>query len=142
MLHKNRRFGVTDVHSTDELAEKLTKGSWTCCTGFRIGGLLFLNDSTSENGAQEYAVVREATREQLESITFGWMTLDEARIAIRIFVEVADIAPNPQAPAGRVFVAKTASQLAEAIGADAFSFGTIPNVVEFGRQHGVCAHCA
>ena len=60
MIHKNRCFGVGNVQTIEELAEKLTTATWTLCTGFRFQGLLFLNDSFTEESAQEYAVIREA----------------------------------------------------------------------------------
>lgn len=80
-MHKNRRWCVGQVSSAEELAEKLTRHTWTRCTGFELSGYLFLNDSTSEDGGQEYAVVkREADGRflQLESITFGWCDFDKA----------------------------------------------------------------
>jgi len=59
------------------------------CTGFQIGGYAFLNDATSEDGAQEFGVVRTDqplfartnrknseqvhTVDQVESITASWM---------------------------------------------------------------------
>ncbi len=78
MLHRRRRFSVADVASAEELATTLTEHVWTLCTGFRFGGYLYLNDSLSPDGAQEYAVVRESDRIQVESITFGWCTHDRA----------------------------------------------------------------
>lgn len=56
MLHKNRRWCVTPVASAEELAEKLTEMTWCGCSGFRLGGYLWLNDATSPDGAQEFAV--------------------------------------------------------------------------------------
>ena len=76
MMHKTRRFVVVDAWP-EEMAEKLTNHTWTPCTGFRVGGYLFLNDSTSPDGAQEYAIVKDG--KQIESITFGWC--DKAKAA-------------------------------------------------------------
>lgn len=85
MLHKRRRFRVTEIESVDDLCEKLTQHTWTLCTGFRLRDegqtLLFLNDSTSEDGAQEYAVF--IGDRQVESITFGWCTLERAGELLR-----------------------------------------------------------
>ena len=78
MLHKKRVFGVGDIETIEELAEKLTGTTWTLCTGFRFQGLLFLNDSFTEDSAQEYAVIRESDLCQLESITFGWCNKEKA----------------------------------------------------------------
>ncbi len=79
MLHADRVWSVAEVSSVEELAEKLTGTTWCCCQGFRIAGqphYVWLNDSTSEDGAQEYAVCRlelpDADMRQVESITFGW----------------------------------------------------------------------
>lgn len=48
--------------------------TWTLCTGFRApNGDLWLNDSLSEDGAQEYAVIRHGR--QIESVTVSWCTL-------------------------------------------------------------------
>jgi hypothetical protein len=58
------------------LARKLTTVTWTCCTAFELGGYLWLNDATSPDGGQEYAVVKNAGPAgrpwQVESITFSW----------------------------------------------------------------------
>lgn len=76
MFHSHRVWCVSPVTSPEELAEKLTETTWCCCTGFELAGYLFLNDSTSPDGAQEYAVVKrdggQGRPVQIESITFGW----------------------------------------------------------------------
>ena len=76
MMHTRRKFCVLPVETADELAEKPTAHIWTLCTAFRLTDYLFLNDSTSEDAAQEYAVARATTENgpalQVESITFGW----------------------------------------------------------------------
>lgn len=83
MMHKSRRWCVTQAESFEQLAHNLTEHTWTKCTGFELAGYLFLNDSTSADGAQEYAVVRRPTEEgepfmQVESVTFGWCSMEEA----------------------------------------------------------------
>jgi hypothetical protein len=60
MLHHHRRFAVTVVPSMAELTEKLIEHTWTLCTCFAYQGLLLANDSFSGDGAQEYAVYKEA----------------------------------------------------------------------------------
>jgi len=71
MLHKSRIWGKPSrIESAADLAEKLVEHTWTPCSAFEHAGLLFLNDSTSADGAQEYAIVKG--RRQIESITFGW----------------------------------------------------------------------
>jgi hypothetical protein len=78
VLHTNRiHCTPTRVETPAELALKLVDHNWTLCTAFRLGDdLLFLNDSTSEDGASEWAVVRGGR--QIESITFGWCSYSQA----------------------------------------------------------------
>jgi len=78
MLHENRVFCLAVVPTAAELAEKLIDYTWCLCTGFQLAGspdTLFVNDSTSPDGAQEYAVLRRLDGDwfQVESITFGWI---------------------------------------------------------------------
>ena len=80
MLHDRRTFQVVTVPTADELAERLVEHTWTACTGFRLGELLLLNDSTSEDGAQEYAVLRGSR--QVESLTVSWCTRE--RLSARL----------------------------------------------------------
>lgn len=78
MMYKNRVWAVKTVASAEDLARLLTEHTWTLCTGFRLSGYLYLNDSTSEDGAQEYGVIKEATGKQVESITFSWCSRRKA----------------------------------------------------------------
>ncbi|MCA9048376.1 MAG: hypothetical protein KDA89_06590 [Planctomycetaceae bacterium] len=85
MLHNNRIWCLNEVESAEDLATKLTTTTWCCCQAFRIKGhdnYLWLNDSTSEDGAQEFAVLkRDASTEaltQIESVTFGWCETAQA----------------------------------------------------------------
>ena len=80
----NRTWSVKEVETLDELASLVSGNIWTLCTGFSVEGFpqyLFLNVSTCEDGAQEYAVIKGALEkpehEQIESFTFGWC--NEAR---------------------------------------------------------------
>ncbi len=75
MLNRNRVWQIAEATG---LVHDLTQQSWTLCQGFRLCGYLFLNDSTSEDGAQEFAVVREEDGQQVESITFSWCTEERA----------------------------------------------------------------
>ncbi len=90
MLYADRRFCVTSEDDAEQLAHKLTARTWTGCTGFRHADYLFLNDSFSSDGAQEFAVFKNPESGgrlvQIESITFGWMDVDEALIVIRNIV--------------------------------------------------------
>jgi len=84
MIHTERRFLVDRVSSAEQLAQKLCSITWTLCTGFELDGLLFLNDSFSEDSAQEYAVVRNG--KQIESITFSWCSFESAVKHIRVLL--------------------------------------------------------
>jgi hypothetical protein len=78
MMHEHRVFCLAMVATDDELAEKLIHHAWCRCAGFQLQtspDTLFLNDSTSPDGIQEYAVLRrlDGIWFQVESITFGWI---------------------------------------------------------------------
>ena len=75
MIHDKRRFGIVTVANVGQLVEALKEHSWTLCTGFALQEILFLNDSFSEDGTQEYAVVRAGR--QIESLTVSWMSRAE-----------------------------------------------------------------
>lgn len=88
MIHKHRRYRVVEVPSATELATKLSEYTWCGCNGFSIGDLVFLNDSFSADGAQEYAVFRGSR--QIESLTASWMKPAELEGAIRRLLETHD----------------------------------------------------
>jgi hypothetical protein len=116
MLHKNRRFCVADVARAGDLVQKF-KGpvtTWTRCTGFRYRGWLWLNDSISEDGAQEYAVVREDTMVQWDSYTVSWSSTE----SLREFIDELD----------------------RGEGEGPF-YGSITNRIETPEQHGRCHLC-
>jgi hypothetical protein len=117
MMHKKRIFSVAPVETAEELADKLTKYSWCLCNGFKLGELLFLNDSTSEDGAQEFGVVIDTDRKQIESITFGWCTTEKALEYI-----------------------KELQQSLEDKTYDAFTL--IHNKIEDSAKHERCSYCA
>ncbi len=88
MIHTARAFCVSEVYSAEELAQMLTARSWTLCTAFRLGNYLFLNDSTHEDGGQEYAILKcpqspGGPYQQVESITFGWCDYEQGLGYIR-----------------------------------------------------------
>lgn len=117
MIHRDRIWCVVD-REPEALAADLTAYSWTLCTGFRCRGYLFLNDSSSEGGAQEYAVVRESDGQQVESITFSWCSYQEALAHIQ------------DAVSGR-------------FDGQARPSGIVPAAqVQSPRQHGTCPLCA
>lgn len=89
MIHQNRQWNVTTIATVEELANLLNEDHcWTGCTGFRLAdsGLLFLSDSFG-GGIQEFGVVLEATGEQVESVTFGWMSESWALDLLRRYQE-------------------------------------------------------
>ena len=76
MLH-DRRWSIRQVHSAEELAEKLINFSWCGCCGFELEEYLWLNDSTSPDNAQVYSVVRKPSDssspyQQVEIVTVSW----------------------------------------------------------------------
>lgn len=71
MMHRNRRHKIEASLTIEQAAEKLANHTQVVCSAFQVGPLLLLNDSTSEDGAQEYAVVRDGR--QIESLTVSWM---------------------------------------------------------------------
>lgn len=89
MMHPGRRFSLSPVASAEELAQMLTDRTWTLCSGFCVTGkeaYLFLNDSTHEDGAGEFAIVKrlpEGGYLQIESVTFSWCTADQALLYVR-----------------------------------------------------------
>lgn len=86
MFHSKRTWGPPrKVNSPEELAELLTEHTWTLCSAFEHSGYLYLNDSLSEDGAQEFAVVKRTAKgfRQVESITFGWCDRGRAFALIR-----------------------------------------------------------
>lgn len=85
MMHSQRKWCVSKVSTPEELARKLTESTWTLCTAFQVAGhddYLFLNDSTCEDAAAEFAVVKgglaSEQHEQIESITFSWCRYEAA----------------------------------------------------------------
>ncbi|MFH0989874.1 MAG: hypothetical protein V1799_07655 [bacterium] len=72
-----RVYRVKKYDELDELVADLYRcTSWTLCTGFECNGLLLLNDSFSEDGAQEFGVIipdeDRKNGTQVESITVSW----------------------------------------------------------------------
>ena len=120
MFHRNRVWCVTAVASAEELAQKLTTVTWTCCTAFELGGYLWLNDATSPDGAQEWAVVKRVGPSgrplQIESITFSWC----------------------DGPTSLEYVQRTLR--GEDDGSD-FAHEVAP-VLQTPAEHGRCCHCA
>ena len=71
MIHTDRVFGVVEIPDIETLANQLFHYTWTGCTGYQLDDFLFLNDSFSPDGAQEFAVflITDLDYVQIESIT-------------------------------------------------------------------------
>ena len=85
MLHSKRIWSIVPAESAGWLAEQLTQCTSCGCSGFRLDDYVFVNDATCADGAQEYGVLRADGDHyvQIESLTFSWMTYDEAETIIR-----------------------------------------------------------
>lgn len=94
MFFQHRPVSITPIDDAGELAEKLIDLSWTSCTAFDLGGIVFVNDQTCADGAGEWAVVMlhpDLPRFgwQTNSITFGWMKSPEEALEV-IIAELTD----------------------------------------------------
>ena len=90
MFHANRRFSVATVDAAEQLVDMLHKRSWCLCQGFRHRNYLLLNDSTSEDGAGEFAAYKQLPDDyvlQVESLTISWMNRIEIEQCIRELVQ-------------------------------------------------------
>lgn len=119
MIHRARAFNLTDA-TIDQIAQTLHARTQTLCTGFRVTGAersaegagracpaaaFILNDAFSEDGAQEYAVVRVLDRVSpqtyrvvlTESITVSWIDRAE-RVAELLRQAMAPGAPTYGVP--------------------------------------------
>lgn len=86
MIHTDRIFNIKTCSADEMIADFEHTRSWTLCSGWRVGDTLYLNDSFSEDGAQEYAVIRaqsDGKQAQFESVTFGWMEPEAIAAFIR-----------------------------------------------------------
>ena len=82
MIHVSRVFGISE-QDIPTVAEALVSSNWVLCNGYFIEQdgvqLLVLNDSFSEDSAQEYPVLRVLAQDgtvyhcaQVESLTVSW----------------------------------------------------------------------
>ena len=79
MLHGKRAHNIKTYTDLVEMATAMKRCTWTLCTGFRFGNVLLLNDSTSEDALQEYAVALvepDGSGQFVESYTISWMEID------------------------------------------------------------------
>ena len=119
MMHNQRRWCVVPAETSEQLAHNLTEQTWCCCNGFELSGYWFLNDATSPDGAQEYAVVKidgpNQKPIQVESITMSWCSYEVALGYIK------------RALAGEFDTADVAA--------------TVDSTIETPDEHGRCEHC-
>lgn len=145
MMHKDRIWCVAPIATAEELAEKLTQGTWCCCSGFELNGYVWLNDATCEDGGQEYAVVRKPTDadphyRQVESITASWCSQEEL---LRYIHNVQSGTPAIECVDGLVVVATSLADLSAALGTDVNWPGLVVHpTLQTSEQHGRCPHCA
>jgi len=145
MMHTNRAWCVARVDSAEQLVEKLTQYSWCCCTGFELGNYLWLNDATSEDGAQEYSCVRKPTEDdphyrQVESITVSWC---KPRELIGYIESIHGEAEPPSIDSGPVVVARSNSDVVAALGDQSQPKHIVVKPrIETPEQHGRCPYCA
>lgn len=153
MIHTTRPHSIHVIaESVDDasialLANKLANFDWCTCQGFRLGDFLFLNDATSEDGAQEYAVLRaspnaDGKHRQVESYTCSWMSADKLKGILHALYgsrHAADaVAMREQK--SPVVVATSAAELLAALGSasdvNMGSYALVPH------PPGVCSRCA
>ena len=79
MAHKDTKQSIKQVEDIDSLAYSLTQATLEDCKGFEYKGYIFLSCSPDSKGAQKYAIYRKGYSFQIESITFGWCTINQAR---------------------------------------------------------------
>lgn len=74
MIHINRVFGVMTIPDIKTLTRKMNHWRYNSCEGYQQGKHLFLNDSLSQTGAQEFAVFRVSDG---KFIQIGTMTIPD-----------------------------------------------------------------
>jgi len=89
MVHESRVYKVKKYDTVDLLMDDFERcTTWCLCNGFEAEGVILLNDSFSEDGAQEYAVIipsqDRTSGTQVDSITASWCEPGEMR---KIFKE-------------------------------------------------------
>ena len=146
MYHEDRRWCVQPINSAAELAEKLLDYSWCGCCGFELEGFLWLNDATSPDAAQEYAVVKRPNHDskefrQVESITVSWCNRQQLLAYIRQFSGGGQAAAVETG--GPVVFTRSVAELFQALGVTNRPLGCVVHpCLETPDEHGSCCHCA
>jgi len=76
LFFEHRTYSVREYTDAGELASRIDDTTWTLCTGFQIGDVLLVNDSTGPDGAQVYAAIDDIGL--IDSIAFSWISVEEA----------------------------------------------------------------
>ena len=83
MLHSRRIWSLVEAELTETLAFDLSQRVWPGCHAVAFCGYVFANDSTSPDGAQEFAVLKPhpdgEVFVQIDSITFSWCNESRAK---------------------------------------------------------------
>jgi hypothetical protein len=79
VFHKDRVHTIKKVEDINALAYDLTQVIWPRCNGFEFKGYLFLNDSADSTESKKYTIFKKDSAIQIETITFGWCTINQAR---------------------------------------------------------------
>ena len=123
MLHADRIWVVNVVESVEKLSHDLTSMTWCCCQAFRLvqhPQYVWVNDSTSPDGIQEFALVRiglaKGSFRQLETVTFGWLDEQQATKLIKAAIN-GDFDNSDWAREVR-------------------------SILQTPQEHGTCCHCA
>lgn len=143
-MHENRHWRIRQATTPEELTELLSGMTWCCCQGFELEGHLWLNDSTSPDAVQEYAVVTTPSEvsedyRQIESISVSWCNQQQLAGYIRQFHG----GETPEScPTGPVAVARSSTELFDFLGiTDGPQGVTVEPRLEPEAQHVPCKHC-
>lgn len=142
-LHAKRTWVIHPAESAEWLAEKLVGHSWCSCQGWSLGGYLFLNDQTSEDGAFEVAIVKPPAEEggewwQVESITFGWLT---SQVVLTQHWRETGKRATPY-ELSLAYVVNCTSGAMDPGKEGGVACPCQPCQIETPEQHGRCRHCA
>lgn len=59
MVREDRKFGIAEVSTKQELLARLSSGPWPLCTAFQFGDLVFANTSRQSRENQEFSVIHD-----------------------------------------------------------------------------------
>ncbi|ETX01031.1 MAG: hypothetical protein ETSY1_09020 [Candidatus Entotheonella factor] len=85
MIHEDRKFGVIEVASKQELRTRLSSGPWPLCTAFQLGDLVFANSSRQGQKHQEFSVIHND--QLIEVLSVNTMTPQALDMALEWLIE-------------------------------------------------------